>query len=438
MDLVKKIKGRNLPNGYKLISFDVENCFTSISPELAIKLVERDFDQYIKKNTDIPKKNFINLLKFCLIDCNYFCYENEFISMKTGLFMGSSLAPIIDEALLKIEFLTPFWYSYVDDHITAIPEDKIDDVLNALHDFDPNIKFTYEIEEQQRLNYLDLSIYRNSTGGIMTNWYHKPIASNRLLNFYSNHPHKMKMNVAKAFIRKVFRVSHKSFWESNLLRIKEILSKNNYPEKLINKLISEVRCRKARTGTDSYAYLSINNTTAPKEDANHTMQPQRFASLTYVPDLSESISKTFRHFVPDIKMAMRPHHKNNKMFANLKSKIPKDEKSGLVYKIDCADCEAVYIGETTQKFGMRKYQHKCDCKKQITKNSSALAMHAKENGHNFNFDEAKILKTERNKLKLQIHEVNQIIIHEDIACNKKTDKKEYTNTYINLIKNCNR
>ena len=248
------------------------------------------------------------------------------------------------------------------------------------------------------------------------------------------------MNVAKAFIRKVFRVSHKSFWETNLIRIREILSKNNYPDRLIDKLIIEVRSHKARTGTESYAYLSINNTTVAnyQHEVNRTVQPKNFASLAYIPDLSESISKTFRHFVPEVQMAMRPHFKNNRMFANLKSKISKEDKSGLVYKIECGDCDAVYIGETNQKFAMRKYQHRNDCKKTITKNSSALAMHAIDKGHNFNFDQAKILKMEQNKLKLQIHEVNQIIIHENNACNKKTDKKEYTNTYINLIKNCNK
>jgi len=245
----------------------------------------------------------------------------------------------------------------------------------------------------------------------------------------------MKINVVKGFIRKVFRVSHKSFWEGNLRRIRDVLAKNNYPDNLIQKLISDVRNCKARSGTDSYAYLSTNITTIPNSTqvADNTMQPQRYASLTYVPELSESISKTFQHFVPEVKMAMRPQHKNSSLFANLKSKIPQYEKSGVVYKINCADCNAVYIGETIQKFGTRKYQHKCDCNKQITKNSSALAMHATANKHNFDFEGAKILKTERNKLKLQIHEVNQIIIHEDTACNKKTDKKDFTNTYVNLI-----
>lgn len=57
-----------------------------------------------------------------------------------------------------------------------------------------------------------------------------------------------------------------------------------------------------------------------------------------------------------------------------------------------------------------------------------------ENKHSFKFDEAKILVNERNKTKLQIHEVNQIIKFESNACNDKTDKKDYTNTYFNLIK----
>lgn len=362
--------------------------------------------------------------------------------MKSGLFMGSSLAPIlvervldtiIDETLMKIDFLTPFWFSYVDDHLTAVPENKIQEIIDVLHTYDSNIKFTYEFENERRLDYLDITIHRDENGKLTTNWYCKPIASNRLLNFYSNHPSKMKFNVAKSFIRKVFRVSHKSFWYENLTKIREILRKNNYPNLLINKLIKEVRHCKARSGTESYAYLSFNKTS--NVTRNNQNQSKQFASLAYVPGLSEKISKSCKAFVPDVQFAMKPHDKNDRLFSKLKSKIPIDEKSGLVYKIDCKHCNAVYIGETIQKLATRKYQHQCDCKKQITKTSSALAIHAKENDHTFDFDNAKILKQENNKLKLQIHEVNQIIRYENNTCNKKTDKKDYTNTYINLIKN---
>lgn len=62
-----------------------------------------------------------------------------------------------------------------------------------------------------------------------------------------------------------------------------------------------------------------------------------------------------------------------------------------------------------------------------------MATHTYNTGHSFNFEKPNILKFERNKLKLQIQEVNQIMKFEDKVCNFKTDKKDYSNTYYNLI-----
>lgn len=94
---VKFITKTHIVPGYELVSFDVENCFNNISTELALKTVGDHFDERIKPNTEIPKKDFINLLKFCLVDCNYFCYKGKFVKMRNGLFMGSSLAPVLVE-----------------------------------------------------------------------------------------------------------------------------------------------------------------------------------------------------------------------------------------------------------------------------------------------------------------------------------------------------
>lgn len=89
--------------------------------------------------------------------------------MTRRLFMGSSLAPIlvkrvlddvIDNDMESIDFHLLFWYSYVDDHITAVPEEKISTVLDALHAYDPHIRFTYETEQLAKLDYLDITIHR--------------------------------------------------------------------------------------------------------------------------------------------------------------------------------------------------------------------------------------------------------------------------------------
>lgn len=440
--LVKQIIQKTIPDNFQIVSFDVENCFTNISTDLALRIIERDFDGHISKQTNIPKKQFMNLLRFCLIDCNYFSYKNKIITMKRGLFMGSSLAPILVERVLddaidtmmgKLDFEPLFWYSYVDDHVTAIPTNKIAMVLDALHSYDPNLKFTYETEVDRKLDYLDISLNRLADGKVITNWYHKPIASNRLLNFYSNHPMRMKINIVKSFVRKIFRVSHKTFWKENLKRIHNILGKNNYPKTMIDKIICTVQRTRRNYNHTSYAFMSFDQTATL--ESTKIQERKKYSSLVYVPNLSDTITRSCKHFIPDVQLAMRPQNKNSNMFSNLKSEIPKENKSSVVYKIDCEDCEATYIGETIQKLGTRKRQHMNDTKKQSNSNNlSALAKHAIKNKHNFKFDEMKILVNERNKTKLQIHEVNQIIKFERNACNDKTDKKDYSNTYYNLIK----
>lgn len=170
---------------------------------------------------------------------------------------------------------------------------------------------------------------------------------------------------------------------------------------------------------------------------NRTEVSQNYASIAYVPELTEKLSKSCKYFTPNVQLAMRPVNKTNKFFANLKPRLDKKQKSDVVYKIQCKQCNAVYIGETTQKLGTRAKQHEYDCKKKLnsttTNNLSALAKHARNNKHEFDFENVQILKTERNKFKLQIHEVKQIVKHEKTACNDKKDKKDYVNTYCNLI-----
>lgn len=128
---------------------------------------------------------------------------------------------------------------------------------------------------------------------MITNWYHKPIASNRQINFYSNHPAKMKMNVAKSFIQKIFRLSHKQFWSENLQRIHDILKKNNYPKQLICKLINEVINTKTIANNTSYRFLSHGDSMIDTNtnQSNTTLSPNnQYASLANGPELSESIS----------------------------------------------------------------------------------------------------------------------------------------------------
>ena len=48
----------------------------------------------------------------------------------------------------KTDFLST---TYVDDHITAIPSEKIDMLKNALEIYNNKIKFTFETEDEQKM-----------------------------------------------------------------------------------------------------------------------------------------------------------------------------------------------------------------------------------------------------------------------------------------------
>lgn len=447
---LKKYRRTRLTVGHKLVSFDVVNCFSNIPVDLALELIERDFSK-VATQTDIPKKQFMELLSFCMKECNYFCFEGSFYQQSKGMFMGSSLSPIlvervIEEALVKgintSGILADFWSIYVDDVLTSIPAHSIQLMLTHLNAYHPDVQFTIEIEDNGMISYLDMQI-SNRNGMMVTNWYHKTIASNRMLNFYSSHPEYTILNTAKSFIKRVLQLSHRSFHAANLVRIRNILGKNSFPSKVIDKLIHQVRGQNGNTSimpNRSYPFLestinTVNITQAP-------METKSFCSIPYVPGLSKVLNKEVQYFIPDVKLANKPSSKLSELYCDMKQKLHKLDNSGCVYSIPCKDCSAQYIGETIQKLRMRVSQHKSSvnptsqtaAKKE---NPTALVIHSRENSHQFDFERTGILYKNRNKKKLQIQEVHHIIANEETSCNFKSDSDHIGPTYYNLIKSTN-
>lgn len=370
--------------------------------------------------------------------------------------MGSSLAPILVQIVLedviratleKLDFEPDFWCTYVDDHLTSIPKDMINTVLELLNSYHPFVQFTVEVQDQNSssINFLDVTVH-NENGKLDTNWFCKPIASNRLINFYSAHPPKMIENTALSFIKRVLCLSHRKYFRSNIERVKAILGKNNFPPKVVTKLVN-VATSGIKPGQEntSYQYLgnsTINSTlhesTIGDTSQNNTStvppEPIRYCGITYIKGVSEAISSQIRREIPNLRLANRPWWKASRLYTPTKDKIPMNERSGAVYRIPCRDCEKVYVGETIQKVGVRLKQHKNDEKNgPLNKNPTALVGHTLANGHKFNFDSASILRRENNKKKLQLQEIHHIILEGDAACNFKRDSEFVSPSYYNLV-----
>ena len=114
--------------------------------------------------------------------------------------------------------------------LTSVPKDKVEYVLNKVNSINKNLQFTVEVESDGKIPFLDLQII-NSNQNITLNIYKKPTSSIRLLNYYSAHPLHQKINIIKQRRDKIYKLSHKKFWVTNLNNLRYILKTNNYPKK---------------------------------------------------------------------------------------------------------------------------------------------------------------------------------------------------------------
>ena len=104
--------------------------------------------------------------------------------------MGNPLSPVLADMVLEglldtvtaqMDFKPPVLRKYVDDFILAIPLNKLKYVHDMFNSYDKHIQFTYELEENRRLPYLDMVLVRKENQTVRTEWFSKPIASGRFL-----------------------------------------------------------------------------------------------------------------------------------------------------------------------------------------------------------------------------------------------------------------
>ena len=179
-----------------MVSFDVASLFTNVplikeTIEIILKRI------YINKEitTDIPKKEMKELLILCTKNV-HFTFNNETYIQVDGVAMGSPLGPVLANIfMVELEtFVIPnlnkkvkLWKRFVDDIFCLARLEYIDNILLALNSFHKNIKFTFEIEKDNTISFLDILIIRKP-GKIETTVYRKKICTDLYMNWYSFAP----------------------------------------------------------------------------------------------------------------------------------------------------------------------------------------------------------------------------------------------------------
>ncbi|MBV2145288.1 MAG: hypothetical protein KTM48_00870, partial [Wolbachia endosymbiont of Pissodes strobi] len=140
-----------------------------------------------------------------------------------------------ENILSNLDFEVSFYYRYVDDCIAAVPADKVNIILNKFNDYHKNLQFTSEIEINNKINFLDVTLHHIDES-IKTEWYTKKTWSSRYLNFDSSHPIAQRKSVIIGLADCAIQLSDPEYRKNAIKKAKDALVLNNYPKKLINKL----------------------------------------------------------------------------------------------------------------------------------------------------------------------------------------------------------
>ena len=189
-DFITHIKGQNVENNFNLMSFNVTSIFTNVRLNFTIDVILKRIYDENKVNTNIPKQQMRDPLLLCAKNVR-FSYNGDIYTQTDGVAMGSPQCPVLAgifmvelerTILLTLIDHMSQWKRYVNDTISSIKQESIGNILSKLNGYHDTIKFTYDMEKDGKLPFLDVlvipkdykvetTVYRKSTSNdIYLHW----------------------------------------------------------------------------------------------------------------------------------------------------------------------------------------------------------------------------------------------------------------------------
>nr|VZI48122.1 unnamed protein product [Spirometra erinaceieuropaei] len=187
------IRGKTIQPDQIMVSFDVVSLFTSIPPDLARDVLRKRLEEKYNETTGPLKiQHLLQLFAFC--QRTFFTFDGRTYEQIKGTPMGSPISSLVAELVLqeleKVAFSRykpAFWRRYVDDTFVIIEKDKLSGFQDLLNSIFPDIQFTREDEEDEKLPFLDVLVTRTPDSNRSTTVYRKATNTTQVLNYHSNH-----------------------------------------------------------------------------------------------------------------------------------------------------------------------------------------------------------------------------------------------------------
>lgn len=302
----------------------------------------------------MPQDIMKQLLKICTTETPFTSPDGKIYLQCDGVSMGSSLGPLfanfymsfIENNILPVLDNPPFIYTrYVDDIFLVIKNTStLEEIKHKFEEFSV-LKFTYELESKKSLNFLDVKVIRTNSG-LETTVFIKSTNTGECINFSSVAPERYKVGVIKSFLHRAYNTC--SNWDNlhvEIKRIKQVLTNNNFPMKIIEQEIKKFLDRK----------INNNNTTVNSniENNNITLYYNNQMTSQYKHEEKQIKKIIFDNVRPinNSKITIHIYYKSKKLSNLFIKNNPRERvKAKLVYQYTCnsPECQPqqTYIGYT--------------------------------------------------------------------------------------------
>ena len=295
--------------------------------------------------------------------------------------------------LTNNQFRPSIWLRYVDDTFSLFDsKDTASRFLDFLNSRHPNIKFTMELEENREIPFLDVFIKRDHNT-FSTTIHHKKTFTGLYTKWDSFTPRKYKVNLIRTLTYRCLRICSKStLLQSALSDLTNSLLQNGYSRGVINCNVNDLLHK--HKDKPSQPTLTVS-----KKDVTLVLPYLGLHSDVITRRLKSCVNK-FYGFV-NLRVVFQ-NTRRIKSFFPYKDRFNRSQKSKIVYKASCWDCDAFYIGKTKRRLHDRKTEHF----KALTQidHASAVAEHSISTGHNIKWDHFEILPSGQCDLQCKIKE----------------------------------
>ena len=390
-------------------SLDVTSLFTNIPLNETTDIICNQLFKDQEHVNGMNKSVFRELLTLAMEE-TCFVFDGKLYKQCDGVSMGSPLGPHYADSFMSYyerkwldecpEDIKPLKYRrYVDDIFVLCRDrnhhNRFMEYMNSQHE---NISFTDELETNNNLPFLDVSVTRTDNG-FTTNLYRKGTFSGVFTNFFSFLAIQFKACLISTLLFRCYQLSSSSqAFHEEVERIRAILARNSYPLAFIDQCIT--------------AFL--NKRYKQKEPTDE--KPSQVVVLPYLGKLSLEIRNRLKKYVTkhisDVKLLVifRSNRRLKSLF-RFKDTLPQALQSFIIYKFSCAACNSCYVGKTDRHSHIRwcehlKLQPFRGGRSKNKQKPTAVEIHTTETQHQGSIENFEVIGRERsrNKFHLKIRE----------------------------------